>query len=614
MSVNEKHHSFNIKEIIEHKSLSVCFQQIVSISRKTVSGIEGLIRGANPVTNESIPPLQLFQAAKRQNLTLDLDRACRTKVLESFRSLYTKNCEKLLFLNVDASILDDTVGSDYLLKQVKQFDINPGNIVIEINETKVLGNSALRSFADAYRRYGFMVALDDVGTGFSNMDRILLVKPDMIKIDLSLVKNISKDFYKQGIFKSLVSLSKKIGALVIAEGVETEEEAIAVLRLGGHMIQGFYFSVPSPYDEKTVFSNHKIDVVSKRFNEYMHVQFKESKNNKKVLFSVVNQMINILSNTKCYEYEEKLSEMISDNALMECAYILDENGIQISNTVSTNRAGDIHENLIFYAAKKGTDHSMEKYYYPLVSAKLNKYVTEPYVSLATGNLCITVSVIFSNAENKKHILCLDFKTGNDAHIVELKGPAAEFGTETNTNVFSLIDKLSEEIIRDSLTGAYNRRYIEERLLIDVFNATNEKQPVSIILADIDHFKLVNDLYGHPAGDEVLKTFVKTSKRFIRRQTDWIARYGGDEFLLVLLNADEEVVVRVAEAIRSALAETEIVYHDESMKITASFGTYTVHSEKLTCDQLIRQADKNLYKAKTAGRNKVSDSVEAAGSS
>ena len=109
--------------------------------------------------------------------------------------------------------------------------------MIEINETKVQDNAVLKRFTDTYRKYGFMVALDDVGTGSSNMDRILLVKPNIIKVDISLVRNIHNDYFKQGIFKSLVNLCNRIGALVVAEGVESEEEAIQVLRLGGQMIQ-----------------------------------------------------------------------------------------------------------------------------------------------------------------------------------------------------------------------------------------------------------------------------------------------------------------------------------------------------------------------------------------
>jgi diguanylate cyclase (GGDEF)-like protein len=598
----------SISDIIRNNSLVADFQQIVSVSRKMVIGLEGLIRGIDPNTKERIPPKKLFDAAMRENMALEFDRACRDTVIGAFSRIYALNHEKLLFLNLDASVLHNAVGSDYLLEQVRRHGVNPGNIVIEISEKKVEGSAALKRFADAYRRYGFLVALDDVGCESSNIDRILLVKPDIIKIDISLIRHIQNDFYKQGVFKALVNMSNKIGALVIAEGAETEDEAIQVLRLGGHMIQGFYFSEPQPVDDETAFVNHKIDLLSKRFNDYMNRQYAEERNRSKRLHAAASRAAKKLALLTRREFDGALREIMSKTGTMECAYILDSSGVQISDTVCAAKKAACLENLIFYSARRGTDHSMEKYYYPLVSARIKKHITQPYISLATGNLCVTVSVTFTNAETSSCILCIDFKSSDDAGDTELKSPLPHFYRSPEPDMLSVIDRMNEALIRDSLTGAYNRRYIEERLLADVFNATNEDQPISIILADIDHFKSVNDRYGHPAGDRVLKEFVRISKRFVRRNTDWVARYGGDEFLIVLINADEATAAAVAEKIRAAASMTALVQEGEDIFFTASFGTYTVHSKKMTCDQLIGQADRNLYIAKALGRNKVAEGV------
>ena len=108
-------------------------------------------------------------------------------------------------------------------------------------------------------------------------------------------------------------------------------------------------------------------------------------------------------------------KIIWANKIIECAYILDEYGIQLSNTICFYDKKEVKENLIFYSARMGTDHSMEKYYYPLINARLKKYITEPYVSLATGNLCITISKLFTNIDNKKYILCMDFNASDNAY-------------------------------------------------------------------------------------------------------------------------------------------------------------------------------------------------------
>ncbi|UOO37422.1 GGDEF domain-containing protein [Oscillospiraceae bacterium CM] len=596
-----KPQSIEIREIIDQKRVVACFQQIVSVSRKKVSGFEGLIRGINPNSNALVSPLALFEAAKNENVTLELDRVCREKIIEDFSKIYQSNKNILLFLNFDASILNDTVGSDYLLNQVIQNNINPKNIVIEISERKVNGNAALKKFADTYRQYGFMLALDDVGTEFSNMDRILLIKPDIIKIDISIVKNIENDFYKQGVFRSLVILSNKIGAMIVAEGVENENEAIQVLRLGSHMIQGYYFSVPAELKEmSTDIYNGKIDLLGKRLSDYMRLQYSKEKNTSITLNRIVNKSVKKLLNVSSCDFDTILEEIIKENPSMECAYIMNYSGIQISQTVCSDNIVS-PKNLIFYSATQGTDHSMEKYYYPLMSANLKKHMTEPYISLATGNLCITISSVFINRENNKYILCADFITFEDGYNFELKGPIDDIHTKSKLEIYQIINMMSEEINKDKLTDAYNRRYIEERLLYDILKSGAD-QPLSVLLVDIDCFKKINDIFGHLCGDNTLKEFVAITKNFIRKNEDWIARYGGDEFLIVLNGASKQVAQRVAEGIRRA-SETHIVYYrDSKINFTVSIGTYTSQSNKMTPEELIALADEKLYHAKNSGRN------------
>jgi diguanylate cyclase (GGDEF)-like protein len=594
----------DIRSMIDNGRLEAHFQQIVSVSRKNVVGLEGLIRGIDAETGALIPPMRLFEAAKDDNATLELDRACRETIIGAFSEIQRCDQEKLLFLNLDASVLENAVGSDYLYQQIRQRGINPGNVVIEISEKRVLGNAALKKFVDTYRNYGFMVALDDVGSGYSNMDRILLVKPDIIKIDLSLVKNIHTDFYKQGVFKSLVILSNKIGALVIAEGVETEEEAISVLRLGGHMIQGFFFSTPHRVSAGSgVFVNDKIEFLSRRFNEYMNLQYQQERSKSKRLGRIVGTAVKRLVDRSSEEFDEALRDIVANNPAMECAYVLDHTGVQVSGTVCDNACAKGSENLIFYSARKGTDHSMEKYFYPLMSAKLKKYTTEPYISLATGNLCITVSAVFAGRDNVRFILCADFKTAEESYNIELRVPSV-LGLGLKPGMAEILSKMNAEIAKDGLTDSFNRRYLEERLVLDIWSAESTGQPLSVILADIDRFKEVNDKYGHLAGDQVLKDFVELSKGFIRKNTDWIARYGGDEFVIVLPGADSAVAMQAAEKIRLACQLGTVRYGLSHIKFTASFGTNTVTGVKTTVDGLVGTADRNLYAAKNGGKNRV----------
>lgn len=593
---------FNIKDIVMNRSLIPYCQQIVSISRKKVVGIEALIRGVDN-TNKLIQPRRLFKAAREEGISIELDRACRENILEEYRIIFQENRDKLLFINFDTYTLETTVGSGYLLNQVKQNKINPSNIVIEISEKDLVSSEKLKAFADAYRECGFMIALDDVGTGFSNMDRILLVKPEIIKIDISIVKNIHNDFYKQGVFKSLVILANKIGALVIAEGVESEEEAIQVIRLGGHMIQGYYFSTPMKLsEEQELFTNSKIDYLSRRYNDYIKLQYIHEKNKHRRLNKIASEAAQSLTRIECTNFDKALQEIVANNPDIECAYVLNSAGIQISQTVSSIDESLINENLIFYSAKKGTDHSMEKYFYPLISTKRKRYTTEPYISLASGNLCITISCVFIDPEGNKCVFCVDFKTTEDSYNIELRGPITDSEQEVHSRITGILKRMNKEFRTDSLTGAYNRRYINEKLVTDINESVISNQPLSIILCDIDHFKQVNDTFGHLAGDLVLKALVEITKLNIRKDHDWIARYGGDEFIIVLVNAEETAVNAVANKIKDACEQMIITYENSAISFTVSFGACTSHSKRMTIEDLIRQADKSLYLAKRKGRN------------
>jgi EAL domain-containing protein (putative c-di-GMP-specific phosphodiesterase class I) len=407
--------TFDITEIVAHKSLVAYFQPVVSITEKRIVGLEGLIRGINTDNGEIIPPLSLFGAAESKGLQTELDRACRETVLDTFKSINREDI--LLFLNLHSSILDKTAGSNHLLNTVRQFGIAAQSIVIEMNESEVRETSLLRSFTDHYRKEGFMIALDDIGCGFSNMDRISLIKPDIVKIDMSLVRNICTNFYVKEVFSSLVNLSNKIGALVIAEGTETKNEAIITLELGANMIQGYCISKPRKIDE--IFSTaieEKIDYIAKKFRETEKEKLLQNKEYYNRLNSIANGFINNLTMVSKDYFNEILEKIAGDNNIVECLYVLDNNGIQVSNTVFSSYGNNIRKNGLFAPASKGADHSLKSYYRYMKNAGISKYLTESYASLASGNLCVTFTCEFYDSNKTDYILCIDFKVEENKQL------------------------------------------------------------------------------------------------------------------------------------------------------------------------------------------------------
>lgn len=170
-------------------------------------------------------------------------------------------------------------------------------------------------------------------------------------------------------------------------------------------------------------------------------------------------------------------------------------------------------------------------------------------------------------------------------------------------VLALNRRLAQQAIRDPLTGLYNRRHMEESLERELLRAKRTDTPVSVVMCDLDHFKAINDKYGHQAGDKVLKTFGALVKRRCRA-SDISCRYGGEEFLLVFPNMPGDIACEWAEHMRVTLAETPIADGNNSLRITASFGVAVYPGNGTTPHKLVSAADSAQYAAKAAGRNKV----------
>lgn len=198
---------------------------------------------------------------------------------------------------------------------------------------------------------------------------------------------------------------------------------------------------------------------------------------------------------------------------------------------------------------------------------------------------------------------------NKTYIVEMIKDISKTSSIMNNdnstyNMGNLITEMNDVAIKDELTGIYNRRYINERLAIDINDSVTYNKPLCVIMADIDFFKDVNDNYGHVVGDWVIKDFAKLISTYIRNGSDWVGRYGGEEFLIVLSDTNANNAFNILEKIRKLVEKNVFVYDEVNIKITASFGAYSIVNKQITIDELVNEADKNLYLAKTSGRNKT----------
>ena len=188
-------------------------------------------------------------------------------------------------------------------------------------------------------------------------------------------------------------------------------------------------------------------------------------------------------------------------------------------------------------------------------------------------------------------------------ITRLNNIVQEMTLRTEREVRTFQAQLQDLAIHDPLTGLYTRRHVYESFDRELARAGRHKHPVSVIMADIDNFKIINETYGHLAGDEVLKAFGVLLRR-TSRASDIFCRYGGEEFLLVFGNMAEEDACNRAELLRSTFVATSISSGASIIHAAASFGVAVFPQHGKTGEELIAAADSALYSAKTAGRNQV----------
>jgi diguanylate cyclase (GGDEF)-like protein len=166
-------------------------------------------------------------------------------------------------------------------------------------------------------------------------------------------------------------------------------------------------------------------------------------------------------------------------------------------------------------------------------------------------------------------------------------------------------ELYKMAVVDALTGAYNKRYFEERIQEEFSYCFRNKVPLSLVMFDLDHFKSVNDTYGHPAGDFVLARVAALTKTIVRSE-DVLARYGGEEFVVILKATDAEGALTLAERLRRLIEESEFDFEGKKIPVTISVGVASLSGQNLAnWEAMLKLADSLLYKSKNNGRNRVS---------
>jgi len=478
--------------VLESGNISSVFQPIVSLKDCSILGYEALSRG--PKDSFMQNPEVLLNMAKEYNKLWELELLFRSKAIET---LYKYEVDVKLFLNINPSILDSVRFRDSFTKEyLKKYDLSCEDIIFEVTErTKIQDMNSFKRTLDYCKNENYKIAIDDAGSGYSGLNRICNIKPDYIKLDIGLIRDIDKDSTKQALVKSMCEFAKLSDSFLIAEGVETEEELKTLIELGVDYGQGYYIQRPDfsilPIANDVVELIKQLNI--KENDQYGH-------NISEVCISTISKKIQTLSP----------SVLVSD---VDNIFKENPNLFGICVVEDEKVLGVITRNCFY--SKLGWQFG-----YSIYSSKPIELIMQKEYLSVDCNMPIDRVIKFAMARKKERLY---------DHVTVLKD-SKYFGIVT---IKDLIEKTIEIKVNNArhsnpLTGLPGNIVIEQNIEKAIMSSGN----YCVLYFDIDNFKAYNDAYGFENGDVIIKALSKAISSNLSSK-EFIGHIGGDDFIAIL---------------------------------------------------------------------------------
>ena len=489
------------KEILHNKNITMLFQPIVSLTNGQIFGWEALARG--PEKGYFFSPAVLFNFAEEVHMLYPLEKICREKALDTIGKLLPS---QKLFLNVHPLTVSDPdfiKGETFLYLEALTLSAN--NIAFEITEqTDIKNIPDFNRTLQHYRQQGYSIAIDDVGSGFSGLNTIASLRPDYLKMDMHLVRNINHDSIKKTLMETFVIFAEKIGCKIIAEGIETENELDTLISLGVHYGQGFFLAKPSfPRPELTK------EIRTKIFSSGTLTKGK------------------FLGHTiPVGEVMEKNLTVSTETPVKNVQETLDKN----------NLAG-----LVIVEEKKPVGLIMEHNMYKLLSSQfgVSLYLNKPIGEMMDRQPLV---VDIETSIQKVSQLAMSRDSSHLYDLIVIVKEDEYAGVLSVQTLLDVLNNIQIEFARkiNPLTKLPGNNVIEEKVKTNLA----AHKAFSLIYCDLDNFKAYNDKYGFSQGDKALlltaKVLLFVAKKY-NAAASFVGHVGGDDFVVITTSEHAETI-------------------------------------------------------------------------
>jgi diguanylate cyclase (GGDEF)-like protein len=487
--------------VVDAPLLRSVYQPIVDLRSGDVLGWEALARG--PQESYFHSPEILFDFAEEVGCLFKLERACRFQAISRLGEL---GVGRKLFLNIHPKTMGDpNFRSGQTMEILKENGLSPQHVVLEITERNTIKNFTMfHRTLDHYRSQGYMVAIDDMGTGYSGLSRVAQLRPDYMKVDMSLIRGIDTNPVQRALIETLVTFADKIGSAVVAEGIETPTELSSLMSLGVHFGQGYYLAKPAHPKP-----------LPRSFDPIQPAHSLQSIREWKCSIPV-------------RDLGESAPTVNPESPVREVKTLLDSS--PISGTVVVEGARPIG-----LVMSHNLDRQLGTYYG--TSLYYNKGVhklMDPHPLIVEGDTPVEMVAVRAMGRDRFKLY--------DHIIVTEQGLFASV-----VSVQKMLDALSRVQVEmakgaNPLTGLPGGVALEQ----EIERRNGECRPYSLIYVDLDHFKVYNDTYGFDSGDKMLRLLADILTWAARRHSSenhFVGHVGGDDFVVITWPERSERVSR-----------------------------------------------------------------------
>lgn len=545
--IREKEITDAMESALTEKQFAVYLQPKYNLKGECMAGAEALVRWIHP-TWGFISPGEFIPLFEKNGFIPQLDQYVWETVCELLQEWKQKGYPALpVSVNVSRADIYQIDLVNVLSDLTKKYDIEPSNLHLEITESAYAENpTQILNAINQLRKLGFVIEMDDFGSGYSSLNMLNQMQMDVLKLDMKFIQNEMAKPANQSILSYVVSMAHGMGLSVVAEGVETREQLERLQAIGCDYVQGYFLAKPMPTAdyEKLLMTQTTCKVSSDRFRNDLE-----------------NSVQSILIVDEDYRYIEKVRKAFLDKYRILTASTAESaleiilspkrekiSAMILSMTLSDNGAGTLMKEL-----KQNPDF----WHIPVLATVPNGEVMKDIpLALETDDfLC------------KCHPLC---------DLVRRIDRLITISESYEREIF-----LQNEASRDYLTGLLNRRGLQ----VSIDSIRKEDKPLAVCLFDLDDLKKINDVNGHDAGDNLIKSFADLLCRHTRTK-DILCRYGGDEFLVILKHLRSK---------EDAKKKCELIC--QSFHSSCSAGIALLGRSDTDISRTIHFADQALYRAK-----------------